>query len=226
MTPIENMTQNGKKIFKYFSKGFSLTKKITSQEYDELIDQAVFPLYKKALKKTLLDSSECKRKPEMFFAPTSAKKSLGERHFKKGEDNVLRFIPIVVTIMNFTAHELVIYQCLFDPTTEVALNESTWTYFYKEIVSLETKQDSGEGEFLTPTKKMLYKIPVVNLFIKGKHKQFNVSQEFILTTRGSSKYKVRLSDFEILDEIGGEFETSDVEKTIKAIRSALRDKQR
>lgn len=220
------MTPNGKKILSYFKKGISFSKNVTDKEFDELINKVITPLQKRALEKTLLDESECKRDSEMLFGPSRSKNSLVERYFKKGEDDYVRYIPLVVTILNFTEHELVIYKCVFDPTTEIALNESTWTYFYKEIVSIETTEESRTGEFLSPVKYALSKVPFIELLIKGEQKHFNVSKEFILTTRGSSSYRAKLSDYEMLDEVGGEFKISESENTIRAIRSALRDKQR
>ncbi|WP_299677195.1 hypothetical protein [uncultured Dokdonia sp.] len=220
------MTSNGEKILNYFKQGTFTFKKVTDEEFDELIQRAIAPLQKVALQKTLLHESECIRDSEMLFGPARAKNSLLEHHFKKGKDGLVRYTPIVVTIMNFTEHELVIYKCVFDPITETALNQSTWTYFYKEIVSIETKEPSRTGEFLTSTQKVLAKVPLIELLVKGKQKHFNVSKEFILTTRGSSFYKARLSDYEILDEVGGEFKISEAENTIRAIRTALRDKQR
>lgn len=222
------MTSNGKKILKYFKQGNLTFNKVTDNEFDELLEKAIYPLYERALKKNLLDKDNCTRGPEMLYGPTRSKNSLLDRYFRKGrKDDYVRYIPLTVTIMNFTAHELVIYKCIFDPTTETALNESTWTYFYKEIVSVETRGESRTGKHFTKKQKVLSRLPYIKPLIKGKQVHYNVSQEFIITTRGSSYYSARLSDREALSEIGdGEFKISKAEDAIRAIREALIKKNR
>ncbi|MDC8003102.1 hypothetical protein POV27_03515 [Aureisphaera galaxeae] len=218
------MTPNGKKIKNYFSKN-ALTKKITDQEFDTLIKKAMNPLHDRALEKTLLHEKDCVSKTRIIYGLKVYDYAGAEINYKVGKDGYIRYIPIVATILNFTQHEIIIYQCVFDPITENALNECTWTYFYKEVVSLETKEISKTKEWLSPTQKIFYKVPLIKLFIKGVPKQYNVSKKFIITTRGSSQFEMPLSDYEAIDGIEGKFNVTDAENTIRAIRSSLRSKK-
>ena len=219
------MTTNGKKIKNYFSK-YTLSRRITDNEYDALIRKAIEPLFDRALEKTLLDSSDCVRKCRLISGIPKAFNSGGsEQNFKKGKDGYVRYIPIEITILNFTQHEIVIYQCVFDPITENALNESTLTYFYQDIVSIETQRESKTKRIFTIIERVLKKIPLIKLFIKGRQKRYNASEKFILTTAGSSMLEVRLSDSKTIESVGGEFNISETENTIRSIRTMLRDKK-
>ena len=220
------MTTNGKKIKRYFSKNLAFNK-ISDREFDHLVLKAMEPLYDRALEKTLLDREDCIRKPKRICGLQVSHNGGIEFKYKKGDDGYVRYIPIAVTILNFTPHEIVIYQCVLDPTTEKALNESTWTYFYEEVVSIETREVSTTKEKLSTVKKVINEIPIIKKLVKGTHEQYNLSKKFMLTTRGTSRLEVQLSDYEVIEEtIGGEFNITDAENTIRSIRTVLRDKKR
>ena len=172
------MTNDGKKIKNYFSNN-KFKKKITDVEYDNIIKRMMRPLFREALEKNLLDQADCISRTRTIYGLRADNYAGAEINYKVGKDGFIRYTPVVTTILNFTKHEIVIYQCVFDPITENALNQCTWTYFYNEIVSLETKEVSKTRELLTPTQKIFYDIPIIKLFIKGVPEQFNLSKKFL-----------------------------------------------
>ena len=226
------MKSAGKKIKKYFSK--SLIGKISDQEYDKLIDQLTKPLHNRALAKTLLDSRDRVRPPVGFKGPilslfgiTASRVGGAEFNYKKGRDGYIRYTPIGITIINFTQHEIIAYQCVFDPITGNALNESTCSYFYQDVISLETRTESKAKEEISNGKKIFRKIPLIKKLIgKGNVKQYDVSEKFILTTSGSSVLEVKLSENELVEKVGGKFSTSESEYAIRSVRQMLRDKKK
>ncbi|MBC8755982.1 hypothetical protein H2O64_14990 [Kordia sp. YSTF-M3] len=220
------MTTNGKKIENYFSKSI-FSKSITDTEFDDLIWKSIQPLYRRALEKTSLDESDCIRESKLIIGIKGAGKYEDiEFNFKKGKDGFIRYIPKVITIINFTQHELVIYQCVFDPTTGQPLNESTKTYFYDDIVSIETETKSKSKQIFSPTEKVFKKIPIAKLFVEGEKKTYNVSETFTLTTRGTSRVEVTLSDYKIVEQVGGEFNTTEAQNIIRSVDAMVKEKKR
>ncbi len=214
------MTKNGRKIKRYFNTHL-LQKRTTDAEFDKLLQAAIQPLFGRALEKTMLSKEDCVRESKAIYGLDNYNSIGIEFQYKMGKDRYFRYLPILVTILNFTAHEVIIYQCLFDPTVEKAFNECTWTYFYEEVVSIETRETAKMREKLSPTAQVLQKIPVVKVFVKRGKEQYNASKKFILQTRGNSSLEVQLSDYETIGEVNGTFKVTDAENTIRAIRTTL-----
>lgn len=219
------MTSNGKKIKQYFSSSF-LNSKISDEEFDHLIDQSIIKLYDRAIHKTVLDKDECIRKPIRMIGPRIYNIGGAEFKMKNGKDNFIRYIPLGITIINFTQNEIVFYECVFDPINENPLNESTSSYFYSDVVSIETKSESVTTEEFSFGEKVINEIPLIGKLINnGTISQYNISEKFILTTTGSSRVEVKLSENVMIEEVGGEFSKSDSENAIRCIRKMLRDKK-
>lgn len=223
----KNLTNRGKKIMNYFSTSI-LKSKIDDQEYDRLLNESVQILFPKALQLVSLDPQDCIHGSQMIISPPDFK-SIGSLQFetKKGGDNYLRYYPIGITIYNFTNHSLIAYQCTFDPTTDNALNESTFEYFYNDIVSFETITKSGSTIDYDWKEKIIKHVPILKSIINtGKIYQYDFSRKFVLTTKGGSKISVILSDH-ILKEAtnGGEFRLTKALKSIAVVRRIIRDKK-
>lgn len=116
-----------------------LSKIVTEQEVDKYLREDLVDVHKYALGKLNTDETELvaeKILAATFCICTSPKiKHLG----KKGEDDVFRFTPLRVNIINFTAEELMLFQCVLDFTTGLALNHKTQAYFYNDVVSISTE---------------------------------------------------------------------------------------
>src|SRR5579872_5935681 len=119
--------------------------KPSDAQMDAWTQDAFKGVYARALVKTELDASELIAEPVMISGPRfwdippGLDILLG---IKKGDDELVRFTPIYVTVINFTPHQLISYQCLLDVMTGQQLCEGTDEYFYRDVVSVSTQTES------------------------------------------------------------------------------------
>lgn len=183
--------------------------KPTDQQMDEWLEQDLKNISKGALNKTGTDETELVGEPVLVTGPRLWDVGGVNVLFKKGRDNVLRFTPINVSIINFTQNQLLGYTCVFDFTTGKALNESTDEYFYKDVVSVATKSESRSVS--------IKKLGIV---------QMNAAESFTLTTSGGTSFSVLLRDPTLIKKMGGgEIPTTRAEKAIQTVRKMLREKK-
>jgi hypothetical protein len=188
----------------------------TEEQMDQWINEDLTATKLKSLKKTGIDSSELVHDQIVIVGPRLEDQAGADWHIKKGKDNVLRYTPINVTILNMTANQLIAYNCCLDITTGNQLNESTDEYFYKDVVSVSTKTSSFTMKFSKPTT-----VGGVTL----DQMQFNSGEKFILSTSGGTSIEVFLKDDQWQRDLGGEIWTLDVEKAVQAVRKMLREKK-
>lgn len=183
--------------------------KPSDQQMDAWLEEDLKILNNKALKKTGIDESELVSESVQVTGPRLWDIAGAEALFKKGKDNVLRFTPIGVSIINFTQNQLLNYTCILDITTGNPLNESTDEYFYKDVVSVSTKSESK----------------TVNIKNLGNI-QLNSAETFTLTTSGGTSLSVLLRDPSLIEKMGGgEIPTTRAEKAIQTVRKMLREKK-
>ncbi|TMQ10302.1 MAG: hypothetical protein E6J90_36515 [Deltaproteobacteria bacterium] len=188
----------------------SWTKRPSDAEMDTWFEQDVRVLHVKALTKTGTDTSDLVAEPVMVTGPRITNRANCELSFRKGKDNIIRFTPVNVTIINFTAHQLVVYGCALDLTTGNALNESTDEYFYNDVVSVSTKTKSFSVQLEG-----------------GKTLQLDAAEMFELTTSGGTSVEVFLRDPKVIQMMGGtgDIPTTRAERAIQSVRKMLREKK-
>jgi len=186
------------------------SKKPDDAQMDAWLDEDLKVLHGKALSKTGTDQSELVGEPVMVTGPRFWNVANADVAFKKGKDNVFRFTPVGVTVLNFTANQLISYSCVLDLTTGNPLNESTDEYFYRDVVSVSTKTKSQ----------------TVQVAGKGSL-QLNAAETFELTTSGGTSIEVLLRDPSLIQMMGGggEIPTTRAEKAIQTVRKMLREKK-
>ena len=180
-------------------------------QMDAWLDEDLRMLHGKALSKTGTDPSELVGDPVMVTGPRFWDIAGAHVAFKKGKDNVFRFTPVGVTVLNFTANQLIAYQSALDLTTGNPLNESTDEYFYRDVVSVSTKTDSRS--FQMAGQGIL---------------QLNAAEIFVLTTSGGTGIEVILRDPKLIEFMGGgggQIPTTRAEKAIQTVRKMLREKK-
>lgn len=185
-------------------------KKVSDIAMDAWIEDELKVVHERALTKTGTDRSEVVSESVVILGfPKVWQLNGGVFAFKKGEDSIIRFTPLHVTVINFTANQLVAYECDLDLSTGNLINESTDEYFYKDVVSVATK-----------TKTQTITLP------SGVQVQTNTSETFDLTTSGGTSIEVRLKDPATIQHMGGgEIPTTRAEKAIQVVRKMLREKK-
>ena len=189
--------------------------KPTDRQMDEWLEKDLEGLNKKALDKVGTDESELVGEPVQITGPRFWGVGGAEVHYKRGNDNIIRFTPLGISVINFTQNQLLAYSCVYDFTTGKALNESTDEYFYKDVVSVATKSESRSVTFKSGQ--------------STKTIQLDAAETFVLTTSGGTSISVLLSDPKLIEQMvgkkGGEIPTTRAEKAIQTIRKMLREKK-
>jgi len=202
----------------------SYYQKPSDEQMDAWIQEDLQNLRTRALAKTGLDPSEIIAEPVMVYGPRFWNIGGAEVGIKKGNDNIVRFMPIGVTVINFTAHQLVACQCALDLTTGKALSESTDEYFYRDVVSVSTQSKSKTYE-KAEIGKGLSEGLLKGLMTAGKL-QFNAAEMFILTTSGGTSIEVVLRDPQLIESVGGgSIPTAMADKAVQTVRKMLREKK-
>ena len=189
--------------------------KPTDQQMDEWLEKDLEGLNKKALDKVGTDESELVGEPVEITGPRFWDIGGAKIHYKRGNDKIIRFTPLEISVINFTQNQLLAYSCVYDFTTGKALNESTDEYFYKDVVSVATKSESCSVTFKSGQ--------------STKTIQLDAAETFVLTTSGGTSISVLLSDPKLIEQMvgkkGGEIPTTRAEKAIQTIRKMLREKK-
>ena len=103
-------------------------------------------LQARALTKANLDQSQLVRDNVVVIGVKFQNLGGAALGFRRGGDGRARFTPVDTTIINFTEHQLVIYQCMLDLTTGKPLNEGVDEYFYNDVVSVATRSEAHTYE--------------------------------------------------------------------------------
>jgi hypothetical protein len=197
----------------------------SDKQMDAWIAEDLKKLHTRALEKTGFDQSELIGEPVAVYGPRFWNIEGVEVGIKKGKDGVVRFMPLGVTVINFTPHQLVAYQCALDLTTGNPLHEGTDEYFYRDVVSVSTQSKSITWDAANLNMKALSKGPLATLVIAGKL-QFNAAETFILTTSGGTSIEVVLRDPKLIESVGGgSIPTQMADKAVQTVRKMLREKK-
>lgn len=203
---------------------YSWSRKPTDQQVDAWIEEALKDVRSKALAKTGIDQSELVADPVVVYGPRFWNIGGADVGIKKGADGVVRFMPLGVTVINFTANQLLAYQCALDLATNNPLNESTDEYFYRDVVSVSTQSKSRSFD-LAAIPKAFAGGKLKSLIVNGKL-QFNSAELFVLTTSGGTSIEVLLQDPQLIQKAGGgSIPTHLADKAVQAVRKMLREKK-
>ncbi|HYK91114.1 MAG TPA: hypothetical protein VE398_20245 [Acidobacteriota bacterium] len=201
----------------------SYYEKPSDADMDVLIQQDLKGLEERAITKAGLDRSELVSESVAVYGPRFWNIGGAEVGIKRGDDGIVRFMPIGVTIINFTAHQLSAYQCALDLMTGNPLSESTDEYFYKDVVSVSTQSETLTLGGIDSA--VLSKGPLGALMVAGKL-QLNEAETFTLTTSGATKISVVLRDTRLIQRAGGGTIPTDIaDKAVATVRKMLREKK-
>jgi len=194
-------------------------------EMDAWIQEDMKNLQTRALAKTGLDPSELIAESVMVYGPRFWNIGGAEVGIKKGDDGIVRFMPIGITVINFTPHQLVAYQCALDLTTGNPLSESTDEYFYRDVVSVSTQSKTQTWDKAEIGANALSLRQLAPLMTAGKL-QLNAAETFFLTTSGGTSIQVVLRDPKLIESVGGgSIPTDMADKAVQTVRKMLREKK-
>ena len=204
---------------------FFSPKRPSDKKMDDWLDIDLENITKRALKKISLNEDELVSDTVYVIGPRFWDIGGAKIGIRKGKDNYIRYTPVGVTIIFFTQHQLVGYQCALDLHTGNSLNESSDEFFYKDVVAVTTKTES-ETFNLSKSEVKSFKKTFLEKLIINDTLQFKKAEKFVLTTSGGTALQVVLSDPNLEDLAGGgTLPTDRAEAAIRSVRKMLREKK-
>jgi hypothetical protein len=195
-------------------------------QMDTWLQEDIGALEPRALAKAGVDTTELIREGVVVIGPRFRNLAGALFGFRRGADDRARFTPVHVTIINFTEHQLVTYQCALDLTTGKPLNECVSEYFYNDVVSVATQSDALTYSLSDLDERLVSKIPKLKDSAVNGQIQVNSAETFILSTSGGTSVRVELNDPVLIRELGGgELPLEWAENAVQAVRKMLREKK-
>lgn len=187
-----------------------ISNRLTDQEADEWLGKSLNNLSQQSLKKLSLDQSETisdalvVRGPILWTTNGINDKDLV---WKRGDDNKVRFGVYRLTIIQLTNRHLGAYGCDYNFIKDVALNERTDEYYYKDIVSVSTQEEASSYTLPTGIK-------------------LTTAQNFKLSVANGEAIRVTIGAAKIGEVVGtDDIPETGAEKAISVIRAMLREKK-
>lgn len=181
---------------------------------DKVIDgwllEDIENLKKRSLERLNIDGSELIREESLVIKSPRLWTIRGiydrEITYRKGKDRIIRFSVYHITILHFTEHKLSSYQCDYNCIRGVPINEQDDEYFYKDVVSVATRDETTN-----------YTLPN-NVIMKH-------SQAFVLSASSGDNIKVVVGSEELIKFANGSLPETGVDTAIRAIRRVLTEKK-
>ena len=184
--------------------------KPTDRQIDQWLQESIVKLREKSLKRLNLDESEIIADPLVIRGPILWKTigiDNGDLVWKIGSDDTVRFGIYKVTIIQLTDRHLGAYACDYNFIRDVALNERTDEYHYKDVVSVTTQEQASSYTLPTGVKLI-------------------TAQEFRLSVSGGESINVIIGSSQISKITGSnQIPETGAEKAISVIRAMLRQKK-
>jgi len=203
-------------------------KKPTDAEFDAMRNKDISEVEKLALKKLNLTEYDMVREPVVIYSPRFWNIAGAEIGFKKGKDNIVRYMPIDITIIAFTEHKLIIYQCVLDLTTGRPLNVCVKKFFYEDIVAIETMSEAQTIHSSDLSKRYKEQFPEHKKYLEDGKLQLNSVEQFVLTSKAGVAVKINLPDPSIIESIGkaGNLPLGIAEQAIASVETMLDEKKK
>ena len=200
--------------------------KISDSQFDKHLEDELRRLEELALDRVKLSHDDLEHEIEMIISPTITKLGGATLKVKRGKDKRYRYSPVAATLLFFTEHKLVTYQCVLDLFTGNPLNTAVKKFFYGDIVAIETQSENHSIKEADIPKKTLAAMPWLRKQITNGVLQMKESETFILTTAGGTGLKVQMPDVAILgDQAEGQISKTRAERAVAALEKMLDDKK-
>jgi hypothetical protein len=200
---------------------------VKDADIDAQVAHDVQHLEARALDHCDLDPSETIRDPVVIVGPRFRNLGGAQFGFRRGRDGVARFTPLHVTVVNFTEHQLMTYQCALDLATGKPLNEQSEEFFYADVVSVSLRSDAFTYNLSEVDSHILARANRLAQSAVNGMIQVADAELFRLTTAGGTAIEVMLKDPVLIEQLGGgEVATQQADDAVQAIRRVLRDKKK
>jgi hypothetical protein len=199
----------------------------TDGQIDQWLAEDITCLESRALAKSGLDRESLVRDAVVVIGPRFRNTGGAKFGFRKGADMKARLTPIDVSVINFTEHQLMAYQCSLDFMTGDPRNECSDEYFYNDIVSVATQAGSQTYQFGELDQELLSRAKDLGKSAK-KHGtlQVNDIQSFDLSSSGGTTLRVILNSPMVINSLGGgTISTERAEQAVQAVRKMIREKK-
>ncbi|UYQ93620.1 hypothetical protein MKQ68_00710 [Chitinophaga horti] len=178
-------------------------------EIDAWLHEGVSGIVEESYEKLGIDKQTQLRNPLVIVSPIYWKwRGITQKELmvRRGKDRALRFSVYQVTILHLQEHQLCAYACTYQFVRHHTLNEMTFEYHYKDIVSVATKEISGT-----------YRLPQGQRAIPV--------QEFRLSVASGEGINVTTGLDTVAAEKRATLLPTGVEEAVIAIRGVLRTKK-
>jgi hypothetical protein len=193
-------------------------------DFDALTDEDITQLEARA--RDRCDLPEQIRKPVVIIGPRFRNLGGAQFGFHRGADGIARFTPLDVTMIHFTEHQLITYQCALDLITGKPLNERCDEFFYTDVVNVSLRSDSFTYDLADLDAKILARAPKVAESAVNGRVQVAGAELFRLVTAGGTSIEVMLSDPSLIEQLGGgRVDTARGGNAVQAVRLMVRDKK-
>ncbi len=180
----------------------------------------------RVLEKCSLDPTQLIRGPVTITSPPLRDLGGARLGICHGRDRKLRFTPMHTTVVNFTEHQLVLYQCALDLMTGRPLNECVDEYFYRDVVSVSTESQSFAMTAEELDRDVMNRWPGIKAAMVDGRLQLNRAEVFALTTSGATSVRVVLRAPILIESLGSTtLATEPADPAIQAVRQMVREKK-
>jgi len=198
----------------------------SDRQMDQWLREELKRMEARALVRNNVTTTEIIRDPVTLAAPRWKHRSGADSGIKRSGDRKLRYTPVGVTVIHFTEHQLVIYECVLDLTTGNALNEKGVQYFYNDVVAVEASNQAMtfRKDELDP-KWIRILAEHKDEFVEGVL-QMNAIETFKLTTKAGNSIEVAIQDLSLIDQSSSTTRPPSVaEEAARAVQAMLRAKK-
>jgi|GEM_PF-1197165 len=204
-----------------------VTGRPSDEQMDRWLAEDLTCLEARALSKIGLDRESLVRDAVVIIGPRFRNTGGAKFGFRKGKDVKARFTPIDVSVLNFTEHQLVAYQCSLDSMTGDPRSECSSEYFYNDIVSVATQADPQTYQYGELDKELLSRVKDLGKSAKKSGVlQVNDAQIFALSSSGGTTLRVVLNTPMVINRLGGgTISTEQTEQAVQAVRKMVREKK-
>ena len=120
----------------------------TDQQMDEWLAEDFARTVQFSIQATGMEQSDLIAEPVLIFGPRTSQRGGAAEGMRRGNDDKIRYTPIDLAVLQYTPHQLITFRCSLDLLTGRALEPEVQEFFYRDIVSMSVRTESGTLKLL------------------------------------------------------------------------------